>query len=175
MISFDCVVTDRSAEIFKVSARPSFLTALLGIRATSFSIELAQHFCAPPVVQTLNSLLEFTNVGDGIFALIIHVETLAQLVQLRIQIDREEIRNCNIVNVTDSQLRGALGDYMSSQFLFRDLSRICRTACANVPAVISDDPSCLVSEFSAPVSASGFELKSCSLASSRHSSRIRSI
>jgi hypothetical protein len=66
----------------------------------------------PPVVQSFDSLFEFADIWDGIFAFAIDIEASAKLVQLRIQVNQQDIRDCNIVYVANASLRGVLGGYV---------------------------------------------------------------
>jgi len=175
MISFGRVMTNGSTEIFQISACAALFSAFLGVGATCLAVDVAEHFCAPPLVQSLDPFLELADSGDGIFTFAVDSETMAKLVQLYIQINRESVRDRDIVYVAHSPLRYVFRRYVVFQLSFRDRNLICSAACADIPAVVSDDPGCSVGDFSARVSAGGLKLKSGPLASSRHSSRIRSM
>src|SRR5258708_2994251 len=75
MISFGSVMTNRGAKILKVSASSAFLAALLGIGATCFAVDVAEHFRAPPVIQSLYPLLKLADGRNGLIAFAINVET----------------------------------------------------------------------------------------------------
>ncbi|WP_245471382.1 hypothetical protein [Bradyrhizobium genosp. SA-3] len=80
MKSFGCMVTNGGSEILEVSPSASRFAALLGVRATCLPIDLAKHFCPPPLVQSFDALLELADLGNRIFAFAIKVETTAKLV-----------------------------------------------------------------------------------------------
>ncbi|AMA59819.1 hypothetical protein BCCGELA001_28540 [Bradyrhizobium sp. CCGE-LA001] len=80
MIPFICMVSDGGTEIFKVSASTAPFNTFSGVGATCFAIDLAKHFCAPPHIQSLDSLLELADIWDGIFVFELDLEATAKLI-----------------------------------------------------------------------------------------------
>ncbi len=77
MISFGRVMANRSAEILKISASSALPAAFLGIGATCFAVDVAEHLCAPPLIQSLYPFLELADSGNGFIAFAIDIEATA--------------------------------------------------------------------------------------------------
>src|SRR5713226_7759799 len=112
MISFGRVMTNSSTEILQVSACAALFSAFLGVGATCLAVDVAEHFCAPPRVQSLDPFLELADSGDCIFVFAVDIETMAKLIQLYIQISRESVRDRDVVYVAHSPLRSVFGRYV---------------------------------------------------------------
>ncbi|HJP69028.1 MAG TPA: hypothetical protein VJ846_09020 [Sphingomicrobium sp.] len=109
MIAFSCMVADGRAQIFQVSPSATSITPFPSVSATRLAAHLTEHFCAPPRIQSLDALLEFSYGGNGVFVFAINFEAITKLFQLRIQVYREDVRNRDIINVPDSPFRRVLG------------------------------------------------------------------
>jgi hypothetical protein len=125
MICFSRVMTNRSSEILKISAGSALLAVHLGIGATRFAVDVAKHFRAPPVIQSLYPLLELAASGNGLVAFAVDIESAAQLVELRIQVNRKNVGDWNIVNMAHSPLGSVFSRDVVSQLLFRGRNLIC--------------------------------------------------
>jgi hypothetical protein len=79
VITFGGMMTNGRPQIFQVSPGTASVASFLPIRATRLSVHLAEHFCTPPRVQSLDALLKFPYGGDGVFAFAIDFETIAKL------------------------------------------------------------------------------------------------
>jgi hypothetical protein len=77
---------------------------------------------APPLIQSLDPLLELADRGDGIFALAIDIEAIAKPIKLSIQVDREHVCDGDIVYIADAPPRLVFGRYLVPQFCFRGCS-----------------------------------------------------
>jgi hypothetical protein len=55
------------------------------------AVHVGKHFGAPPIVQSPNPLLEFAYSGNGIFVLFRDFESIVELGELCIEVDRQYI------------------------------------------------------------------------------------
>jgi hypothetical protein len=74
MISFGCMIAYSSTEILQIPASAAPVAAFLGVGATRLAADFAKHFCAPPLIRSLDALLELADGRDGIFAFAINIE-----------------------------------------------------------------------------------------------------
>jgi hypothetical protein len=57
------MMADGRAQILQVSPSATSVTPFLSVSATRLAVDLAEHLCAPPRVQSLDALFEFSYVA----------------------------------------------------------------------------------------------------------------
>jgi hypothetical protein len=82
-----------SAQVFQISPCAAPIAALLPVRAAFLAVDLAKRLCAPPVVQSLDPLLELADGRYCILVRAIYTEAIAEFLHLRIDIDRKNVCN----------------------------------------------------------------------------------
>jgi hypothetical protein len=112
MIAFGSMMAYGRTQIFQVSPGAASVASFLSISATRLSVHLAEHLCTPASVQAFNTLLKFPYGGDSVFVFTIDSEAFAKLFQLRIQVNRENVRDWNVVDMPHSALGRVFGRYI---------------------------------------------------------------
>jgi hypothetical protein len=110
--SFGSVMANGCTQILQISARATSVTSFLSVGATCLTIHIAEHLCAPPVVQSLDPLFKLAYSRNGIRISAINVETITKLFELSIQVNRENVRDRDIVDVPHAPLRSVFGCYI---------------------------------------------------------------
>src|SRR5262245_17895828 len=175
MVALRGVMVDCSTQVLEVASRAALLAAQLHVFAALFSVHLGQHLCAPPIIETPNALLEFSNAWNSVFVLLGDGKPFAQSRQFRVQINREYIGDRNCLNILNLTPRRVLGGDVVLQALLGGRNLICSAACADIATVVADDPGGSMCDVSGFVPPFAFEVESGALASTRHSCRIRSM
>jgi hypothetical protein len=79
VIAFSGMMADGRAQILQVSPSATSVTSFPSVSATRLTVHLAEHLCAPPRVQSLDALLEFSHGGNGVFVFAINFEAITKL------------------------------------------------------------------------------------------------
>src|ERR1700760_2033655 len=82
MKSLGCMMADGGAQILQITPGAAPVAALLSVRAALLAIDLAKRLRAPPVVQSLDPLLELPDGHNRVLGLAVHAKAVAELLKL---------------------------------------------------------------------------------------------
>lgn len=100
---------DGCTQILQIAPGAALVAAFLRILATLVTIDFGKHFCAPPVVEPADPLLEFADAWNGIFVGLRDFETVTKLGKFCIEIDRKQVSNRNRFDILGLALGSIFG------------------------------------------------------------------